>query len=131
LDGAPVGWNGWARFELDLERVETTTFLAEALWGTGLYRQLLALNYQVSALGPRQLVFSVNERNARSLAALGKSWPGMPHERVWEPGAQRHSIVCHPHGPPRAYVPWSDDVAGPLGRTVADLDVPYALAPPP
>lgn len=125
----PVGWCGWARFELDTELVETITFLAELTWGSGLNTQIKHLQYQVATLGPRPLVFSVNEHNTRSIQALRKLWPSAPSERVWEPGADRYSIVITPTGPPRGYVPWPTALADPLAHSVADLGLPYSVQP--
>lgn len=103
----PAGFFGWmSTGEPGL--LETDTFLAERLWGTGLNKQLKDLQFQVADSLGCALLLAVDAKNTRSAWAVSKCWPEERPERLWSETRKRTELVWRVTTPPDGYQAWDD-----------------------
>jgi hypothetical protein len=115
--GEPVGWVGWLAYRARPGWLETTTYLAPDLWGSGVNAELKQLAWQSADAAGRQLVASVHIDNHRSMAAMARLWPEAVSQVRFEAHKPRTARVFHLDTPPEAGFSW------PAGTVAVHADV--------
>ena len=114
----PAGFFGWmGTGSSDL--LETDTFLARRLWGTGANKRLKGLQFQVAHALGCELLLAVDVKNTRSAWAVSKCWPEERPERAWSESRKRTELVWRVDTPPEGYQPW--DESAPFAEHVHGL----------
>ena len=103
----PAGFFGWMSTG-EPRLLETDTFLAQRLWGTGTNALLKNLQFQVAAAVGCELLLAVDAKNTRSAWAASKCWPEEHPERLWSEARKRTELVWRVDTPPTDYAPWGE-----------------------
>jgi hypothetical protein len=110
----PCGWLGWLRYPLLTDVLETSTYLAPDVRGTGVNQHAKSLAWQLAFVSGTRLISSVNTDNVVSNAAMRRTFPDAPVSLIWEPHRNRWANLYRLNDPPVAVRLWPSAIVDEL-----------------